>query len=301
MDVSILDQIGPTELRTIFLPFLGNYLNREDERDQVLAEMGSCVAALSDEQLAGMLEHMRAIGKDYTLHEAHGVARTVTRRWAHSLLGAPEVRGLEHLLDSVAQGPTVILSNHLSYFDANIVDVALETQGQDGLSRRLMVAAGPKVYSDLFRLFAAASLATVKVPQSTSLGHTEQMSGRELARRAISSLKAARHGLEEGRFLLIYPEGSRTRTGRMCSWLKAVYRYAELVPCRVVPATVEGADEVMPVGSMKMQRAATTIRFGEPFEVGPKGGKQALERAREQVASMLPMAMRPADGDVAFV
>ena len=76
---------------------------------------------------------------------------------------------------------------------------------------------------------------------------------------------------------------------------------AELVPCRVVPATVEGADEVMPVGSMKMQRAATTIRFGEPFEVGPKGGKQALERAREQVASMLPMAMRPADGDVAFV
>ena len=56
MDVSILDQIGPTELRTIFLPFLGNYLNREDERDQVLAEMGSCVAALSDEQLAAYLE-----------------------------------------------------------------------------------------------------------------------------------------------------------------------------------------------------------------------------------------------------
>ncbi|TNE85015.1 MAG: 1-acyl-sn-glycerol-3-phosphate acyltransferase [Deltaproteobacteria bacterium] len=301
MDLSLLSELQPAQLRMMLPPFLGQYVAEPSSRDDVVAAMTRTIDGLDDQALGAMLAHMATLGEEYALYDSESGARALTRAWAVQMLGTPEVEGLEHLVEAVEAGPTVVFSNHLSYFDASALDHALVVCGREDLADRLMVAAGPKVYSDLFRRFAAASLATVKVPQSTSLGHTEQMSGRELARRAIASLKAARSGFEEGRFLLIYPEGSRTRTGRMQAWLKAVYRYAELVPCRVVPATLEGLDTVMPVGTMAMRPAPTKLRFGPSFEVGPKEGRQALERAREAVVDMLPEDMRPDDDEPAFV
>lgn len=301
MDIATLSSLDPAVLRTMLLPFLGQYVADEADRPAVTAAMADTIAGLTDDDLIEMMAHMAQIGEEYGLHAPNPSAMALTRRWAECMLGDPEVQGLEHLVQAIEAGPVIVLSNHQSYFDASALDHALVKQGRPDLADRLMVAAGPKVYSDLFRRFAAASMTTLKVPQSTSLGHTEQMTRRELARRAIASLKGARTGFEQGKFLLIYPEGSRTRTGRMKSWLKAVYRYAELVECRVVPATLVGLDDVMAVGTMAMRPAAAKLSFGASFAVGPKEGRAALEQARTAVVQMLPAAQRPEAGEADFV
>lgn len=293
MDLSLLAALEPAKLRGMLTPFLTQYVADDAARPAMSARMASALEGLDDAQLGQMLSYMAILGDEFTLYERDPAARVLTRVWAAEMLPSPRVEGLANLREAVKAGPVVVLSNHLSYFDASALDYALVVHGEEALADRMMVAAGPKVYSDLFRRFAAASLTTVKVPQSTSLGHTEQMSGRELARRAIASLKSARSGFEDGRFLLVYPEGSRTRTGRMRAWLRAVYRYTELVPCQIVPATLEGLDTVMPVGTMSMRAGPVTLRFGEPFAVGPKEGRAAMERARSAVVAMLPEELRP--------
>lgn len=293
MDLSTLSAVGPEQLRPLLVPFLTQYVGEETVCEEVRTAMSAEIAGLTDADLTEMVQHMSRLGEEYRLYESDPSAQRIARRWADVLLETPTVVGLEHLAGAVAQGPTVVFSNHQSYYDTSILEWGLISEGRVDLADKLTVIAGPKVYSDLFRRFAAASMRTIQVPQSTTLGHTEQMSGRELARRAISSLKAARGALESGGFLVLYPEGSRTRTGRMQAFLKAVYRYSELVECRVVPATILGADAIMPVDSKVMYRAPTTLTFGPSFVVGKKGGRAALERVREEITSLLPEERRP--------
>lgn len=293
MDLSTLSSLQPAQLRAMLVPFLEQYLADDDAVQRLRTAMTVEIASFSDDELAAMVHHMAAIGAEYHMYPADPTAQRIARRWADLLLGTPEVVGLEHLASAVESGPTVVLSNHQSYYDTSILEWGLIQQGRTDLADKLSVIAGPKVYSDLFRRFAAASMRTIKVPQSTSLGHTEQMSGRELARRAISSLKAARNTLTDGNFLVLYPEGSRTRTGRMQAFLKAVYRYTELVDCRIVPATILGADDIMPIDSMSMRPAQTRLSFGPSFTVGRKQGRDALARARTEITALLPEDRRP--------
>lgn len=297
MDLSTLAALRPEQLRPLLLPFLEQYVADESARQGLRGPMSALIASISDDELGEMIATMATMGEEYRLYPPEPTAQRIARCWADFLLGTPEIEGLEHLSEAVAAGPTVVMSNHQSYYDTSIFDWALLQHGRADLANKLTVIAGPKVYSDLFRRFAAASMRTIQVPQSTSLGHTEQMSGRELAKRAILSLKSARSALQEGNFLVIYPEGSRTRTGRMRGFLRAVYRYAELVECRVVPATILGADDIMPIDEMAMRPAQTRLTFGESFAVGPKQGRAALERAHAEVAALLPADRRPeADG-----
>jgi hypothetical protein len=76
------------------------------------------------------------------------------------------VRGVDHL-SVVTARPLIILPNHLSYSDANVIDVVLQQSGFGAIAERLTVIAGPKVYTNLRRRFSSLCFGTIKVPQST--------------------------------------------------------------------------------------------------------------------------------------
>src|SRR5437763_1145176 len=56
------------------------------------------------------------------------------------------VAGLEHL-ETCAPGPRLMVANHLSYADANVVDVLLQRAGAGAIASRLAAIAGPKVFT----------------------------------------------------------------------------------------------------------------------------------------------------------
>lgn len=62
--------------------------------------------------------------------------------------------GTGHLA-AVAGKPVVVAANHLSYSDANLLEVLLHQAGAGALADRLTVVAGPKVYSNLRRRFSS--------------------------------------------------------------------------------------------------------------------------------------------------
>lgn len=73
--------------------------------------------------------------------------------------------------------------------------------------------------------------------------------------------------LEEGACVAVYPEGSRSRDGRVHRLRSGVARLAATHEVPVVPASVAGIHEVWPIGARPRVRGGrVTVRFGSPID-----------------------------------
>lgn len=135
-----------------------------------------------------------------------------------------ELREVHHLA-RVTGAPLVIVANHLSYADANVIEVLLRRAGGAAVADRLTALAGPKVFTSPERRFSSLCFGTIKVPQSADLALGEAvLNAREVARAVRQSIDAARARLRNGDALLLFGEGTRSRTGAMQPMLPAAAR-----------------------------------------------------------------------------
>src|SRR5262245_15218692 len=74
-----------------------------------------------------------------------------------------------HYLERLGDAPLTIVANHLSYADANAIEVLLQRSGEATLANRLTALAGPKVFSSRERRFSSLCFGTIKVPQSAEV------------------------------------------------------------------------------------------------------------------------------------
>ena len=112
-------------------------------------------------------------------------------------------------------------------------------------------------------------------------------------------MEAATEGMRNGMILLLYPEGSRTRTGRMGSYIKGVHRYLSALPeIRVVPMTITGTDRLMSVDDDERIVPSTVgVTFEAPLSVGENGtSREVLIQVHQRIAQMLPEEHRPESG-----
>jgi 1-acyl-sn-glycerol-3-phosphate acyltransferase len=161
----------------------------------------------------------------------------------------------------------VIIANHLSYSDANLLEVLLHRAGGASLSDRLTVIAGPKVYSSLKRRFSSLCFGTIKTPQSRALS-TENavMNSRDVARAARRSIEIAYERLRLGDALLVFAEGTRSRTNGMQQILAGVTRYLEGPGTWVLPVGIVGSEELFPIGDEKIHPVRIVTRVGRPIQ-----------------------------------
>jgi 1-acyl-sn-glycerol-3-phosphate acyltransferase len=131
------------------------------------------------------------------------------------------------------------------------------------------------------------------VPQSGAVSNVN-VSPRDLARLAIQSLKIGKSLPDRGLVLQIYPEGTRTRNGRMGSFLKGVHRYLAVPGCQIVPMSHSGTDVMFPIASDTLSPADYTINYGTPISVDDAGStRDALAAAWDAVRSGLPEHLQP--------
>ena len=175
------------------------------------------------------------------------------------------LRGAHHLA-SIGEAPVVIVTNHLSYADANVIEVLLERGGGANLANRLTALAGPKIFTSRERRFSSLCFGTIKVPQSTDVASEEAvLNGREVARAARQSIDAAHRRLGEGDVLLLFGEGTRSRTGGMQQMLSAAARYLEVPRTRILPAGLTGSEALFPVGVATIRHARVLLQLGAPI------------------------------------
>jgi len=165
-----------------------------------------------------------------------------------------------------------------------------------------LAVAGPKVYETPFRRIASLALNTIKTAQSSGLAHNAGgLSPREIAAIAIGTVHTAQERMTAGDIVLLYGEGSRSRTRRLGPFIKAVRKYAQVDGCRIVPMALSGSDKMMPLDRMQMRPVPVNLRVGPSIPVTGLGPLGALEATWHAVADMLPVDQQPEDATPAVV
>jgi 1-acyl-sn-glycerol-3-phosphate acyltransferase len=215
------------------------------------------------------------------------------------------VEGLPHL-DALAEGPLTIFANHLSYADANVVDVLLERAGAGPLARRLTAIAGPKVFTSRERRFSSLCFGTIKAPQSAEVSSGEaQLHARDVARAARQSIDVALARLAAGDALLLFGEGTRSRAACMQSMLAGVARYLDVPGTWILPAGLTGPESLFPVDAATVHAARVTMRIGRPLSAerltAHAGGNRrvVMDAIGLAIAELLPAGYRGLYGDPA--
>lgn len=292
LTLEFLQQLPIPVFREQLPSFLAGFIDSGSAGDGARLVAAS-VADWTDEQAESVRTHLLSLGEEPRVYPAHPLCRSVSRAWCRDVVTDVEIRGIDALLRARAAGPVLILSNHLSYFDTTATDAALHRHGATELADALLALAGPRVYDDAFRRFAAACLSTLPVPQSTTFEHTARMSPRDLARRTIASVRATHDAARSGAVPILYAEGSRSRSGRLGPFLRAVHRYLGCADMQVIPTAITGTSAMMPVGEATLKPGRVTLCFGEPIEAGRARSKQALEESWLQIADLLPEEHAP--------
>jgi len=218
---------------------------------------------------AGALDALRArmhADSGWAYYPGDPLARRIHHLLADRYLTADSrAEGIEHV-EAVGDAPVIIVANHLSYADANAIEVLLDRAGAGELANRLTAIAGPKVFTSRERRFSSLCFGTLKVPQSAEVSSGEAvLNAREVAAAARRAIDVAHARLRAGDALLLFGEGTRSRSGGMQHLLPATARYLHASGAWVLPIGLAGTEALFPVNDARLRPARVTLRVGRPL------------------------------------
>lgn len=184
------------------------------------------------------------------------------------LVFRPRIEGLEHV---PGEGPAIVAGNHLSFSDHFLMPAIIK--------RRITFLAkaeyftGPGIKG---RLTAAFFRAIGQIPVDRSGKGAGQ-----------SALREGLAVLERGELMGIYPEGTRSRDGRLYKGKVGVAVMAIKAGVPVIPCAMLGTFEIQPPGQKVPRIKRVTIRFGEPLDfsryAGMENEKAAIRAVTDEI------------------
>jgi 1-acyl-sn-glycerol-3-phosphate acyltransferase len=107
---------------------------------------------------------------------------------------------------------------------------------------------------------------------------------------SLPAIERAAESLRDGNSFLIFPEGTRSRSGELLPFKKGGFIMALKAGAPVVPVAISGARDALRKGSLIIRPVRIVVRFGQPIEttgLGLQDRDTLILRARTAVASLL--------------
>jgi 1-acyl-sn-glycerol-3-phosphate acyltransferase len=202
-----------------------------------------------------------------------GVYDRAGRAWARKLLRAAGVTVTTIGLERIPRDhPVVYVSNHQSWFD--ILAIVAQLSGT-------------------VRFVAKREMAGIPVlgPAMRAAGHI--FIDRQHRHRAFEAYEEAAVVVRERMSAVVFPEGTRSRTGDLLPFKKGPFVFAIAAQVPVVPMYSSGTFDILPKGSIRVRPRPVTLYFDEPI---PTEGLDYDDRQRllEQTRAVIERLKREA-------
>lgn len=149
---------------------------------------------------------------------------------------------------SVTPGPCFYAVNHVDVFDPFLVVAATDrpTRGLELASHFRVPVYG----------WMMEKLGSVPVPDRPTREGLAEMN------------RATRRALDRGVSLVVYPEGTRTRSGKLGAFRPGLFRLAVEFQVPIVPVSVVGAFELKRVGRRRLSPARVVVHLHDAVPAG---------------------------------
>jgi 1-acyl-sn-glycerol-3-phosphate acyltransferase len=181
--------------------------------------------------------------------------------WFCRILFKIEIHGVENI---PSEGACIITPNHVSYADPIWITIPVR--------RRVYYMAWDKpfripVLGLLMRMFGAFPV------------NLDVAADASAQREAIELLR-------KGRALVMFPEGGRTRTGKLMPFKMGAFRLALAHGVPIVPVTIRGAGKIWPAGRILPRPGKLTITYHPPIEVERIAEQASKSEVKERARAL---------------
>lgn len=167
----------------------------------------------------------------------------------------------------------IFMSNHVSNLDPPVLMPSLPGRSSILLKKSLM---GIPVLGTAMRM---AKFVPVE------RGHSVEA--------AKASIAAAASALRSGLNIIVFPEGTRSRDGRLKAFKKGPFFLAEDTKAPIVPIAISGTQDMMSKGSFAVMPGVARVEFLKVIEPGEYASRDELMAAvRGAIDAALPVEMK---------
>lgn len=211
----------------------------------------------------------------------HFLARKVVNKNINKYANI-KINGLENLKD--IKTPTIFICNHLSNSDGLILGKVLKDFDPT-------FVAGIKLSNDPTTNLAIGIHKTTTIKPNTA---------------DKEGLKNIMNLIKEGENIIIFPEGTRSRTGKMIQAKKGILLISKLTKAPIVPIGLYGTEKLLPINkegdmsSEKFNYADVNISIGKQFFMPKKESdedkkvyeERAINEIMYSIAELIPEEYR---------
>jgi 1-acyl-sn-glycerol-3-phosphate acyltransferase len=192
------------------------------------------------------------------------------------------VSGKENLLG--IKRPVIYVCNHLSNSDGLVLNKVLRDEN-------ITFVAGIKLSKNPITNIGINAVRTIQIRPNTA---------------DKDSLSKVIKAVKEGNNIMIFPEGTRSRTGSLIEAKKGILLIARLTKTPIVPIGIWGTEKLLSInhngemGSEKFRHAKVNVNIGKAFNIPEKQENEdkhlyeerALTSLMKAIAALIPEGYR---------